>query len=124
MSAILGRILPSGLGAARSAGPRWRYFSATGVASSRISEVIKRDHRDLEEAYNNIVNAKTTEEKVEWRNQLTWELARHSIGEEILIYPKMEKLFSHGDFVADRSREEHLTVRSLHHMSLMTMISY
>ena len=111
MSAMLGQTFSSGLRYARPAGLSLRYFSATAVASDRISEVVRRDHRDLEEAYNKIVSATTTDEKVKWRNQLTWELARHSIGEEILVYPRIERLFSHGDFLADRDREEHLTVR-------------
>lgn len=111
MPIILGRTFPSGLRNACPAGLSLRYFSATAVASRRISEVVRRDHHDLEEAYHNIVNAKSTEEKVKWRNQLTWELARHSIGEEMLLYPRLERLFSHGEFLADRDREEHLTVR-------------
>ena len=111
MSVILGRTIRPARLLARPASLPLRCFSGTAVAPDRISEVIKRDHRDLEQAYNNIVNAKSTEEKVKWRNQLTWELARHSIGEEILVYPRIERMFSHGDFLADRDREEHLTVR-------------
>lgn len=114
MSAIFGRAFPSGLRHAGPAGLWLRSFSATAVAPHRISEIIRRDHRELEEAYHNIVDAKTTEEKVQWRNQFTWELARHSIGEEILVYPRIERLFSHGDFLADRDREEHLKVRLPH----------
>ena len=26
-----------------------------------------------------------------WARQLTWEIARHAIGEEIVVYPLMEK---------------------------------
>lgn len=117
MSAILGRTFPSGLQHAGPAGLSLRYFSVTPVASHRISEIIKRDHRELEDAYHNILNGKSTEVKVQWRNQFTWELARHSIGEEMLLYPRIESLFSHGDFLADRDREEHLTVRPLRPMT-------
>lgn len=111
MSAIISRTAPPALRHARSAVLSLRHFSAKAVVPERISEVIKQDHRELEEAYHNIVNSTTTEDKVKWRNQFTWELARHSVGEEILVYPRMEELFSHGDFLADRDREEHLTVR-------------
>lgn len=111
MSAILVRTGPPALRHARPAVLCLRHFSARPIVPERISEVIKRDHRELEEAYNNIVTSTTTEDKVKWRNQFTWELARHSIGEEILVYPRMEGLFSHGEFLADRDREEHLTVR-------------
>ncbi|KAJ3754493.1 hypothetical protein EV360DRAFT_13343, partial [Lentinula raphanica] len=26
-----------------------------------------------------------------WARQLTWEIARHAVGEEIVVYPLMEK---------------------------------
>lgn len=87
-----------------------RSFSATAIATARISDTIKNDHRELGEAYHNINKATTTEDKVRWRNQFTWELARHSVSEELLVYPKLEALLSNGEFLADRDREEHLTV--------------
>lgn len=47
-----------------------------------ISEAIKDDHGELEDAYNRILQATGADEKQRWQNQFTWELARHSIGEE------------------------------------------
>jgi hemerythrin superfamily protein len=72
-----------------------------------ISEVIKRDHRELEEYYNNILKATTDDDKVRWQNQFTWELARHSIGEELVVYPLMEKAMTDGKARADHDRDEH-----------------
>ncbi|PYH43063.1 HHE domain protein [Aspergillus saccharolyticus JOP 1030-1] len=76
-----------------------------------ISDEIKKDHRDLEEAYNHILNATTDDEKHRWQNQFTWELARHSIGEELVVYPAFEKHLSDGKAMADKDRAEHKTVK-------------
>lgn len=110
MSTVLKRGPYAAMKGARLAPRPSRCFSATAVAALRISEAIKNDHRDIEEAYHNINKAVSTEDKVKWRNQFTWELARHSVSEELLVYPQLERLLSNGDQLADRDREEHLTV--------------
>lgn len=43
-----------------------------------------------------------------WARQLTWEIARHAVGEELVIYPLMEKhLGEEGKKLADTDRVEH-----------------
>jgi hypothetical protein len=43
-----------------------------------------------------------------WARQLTWEIARHAVGEEIVVYPLMEKLLGkEGLELADHDRAEH-----------------
>jgi hypothetical protein len=88
-----------------------RYNSTSAVNMTKISDAIKDDHRELEEAYNKILNASSHDEKKRWRNQFTWELARHSIGEELVLYPAMEKNLPNGKQMADKDRQEHLSVR-------------
>jgi hemerythrin superfamily protein len=78
---------------------------------SSISESIKKDHRELESFYDQIINATDDDTKVRFQNQFVWELARHSIGEELLVYPAMEKHLSNGKELADRDRQEHQKVR-------------
>ncbi|KFY31911.1 hypothetical protein V493_00689 [Pseudogymnoascus sp. VKM F-4281 (FW-2241)] len=79
---------------------------------SRISDAIKKDHRELEQYYNNIINAKDSDEATRWQNQFTWELARHSIGEELVVYPGFEKLLGQqGKQMADKDRADHQTVK-------------
>jgi len=78
---------------------------------TKISDAIKDDHRELEQGYKNILNAGTSDEKVRWRNQFTWELARHSIGEELVLYPAFEKHLPDGKQMADKDRQEHLSVK-------------
>jgi hemerythrin superfamily protein len=77
---------------------------------SNISDAIKHDHRELEEYYNNILSATSLDEKARWQNQFTWELARHSVGEEIVVYPALEKHVLGGKEMAERDRAEHRKV--------------
>jgi hypothetical protein len=43
-----------------------------------------------------------------WARQLTWEVARHAVGEEIVVYPLMEKhLGEKGMKLTDNDRAEH-----------------
>jgi len=79
-----------------------------------VSDSIKHDHAELKEFYDNILEAKDNDSKVRWQNQFTWELARHSIGEELVVYPAMEEhLGDEGKKLADHDREEHLKVKKL-----------
>jgi hemerythrin superfamily protein len=88
-----------------------RTFFTTRPAMSSISDVIKKDHAELKEYADNIRNAKDDDTKVRWQNQFTWELARHSIGEELVVYPALEKhLGGQGQQMADKDRAEHQTV--------------
>ena len=75
-----------------------------------ITEVITHDHRELEEYYQTIVNATDADTQERYQNQFTWELARHSIGEELVVYPAFEKYLPNGKEMADKDRKEHTTV--------------
>ncbi|KAJ1680186.1 hypothetical protein EV182_000528, partial [Spiromyces aspiralis] len=65
------------------------------------------------DAYNHILSATTADEKQRWQNQFTWELARHSIGEELILYPALEKNLPNGKEMADKDRAEHQVVKEL-----------
>lgn len=78
----------------------------------RVSDAIKKDHRELEGFYNHVINAQDADERTRFQNMFTWELARHSVAEELVVYPAMEKNLSNGKVLADKDREEHQTVRS------------
>lgn len=46
-----------------------------------------------------------------WANEFRWELARHSVGEELVVYPTMEKcLGAEGKRIADTDRAQHQEV--------------
>ncbi|WRT68182.1 uncharacterized protein IL334_005157 [Kwoniella shivajii] len=80
---------------------------------SSISQVIIHDHKELEEYYNNIISSTTKDDKIRWQNQFTWELARHSIGEELVVYPAFEKYLADGKAMADQDRAEHAKAKEL-----------
>lgn len=84
-------------------------FSGLRVAAiSSISDAITKDHRELEQYYNEVINSADHDHKERFGNQFTWELARHSVGEELVVYPAFEKyLGSKGHDMAEHDRQEH-----------------
>ena len=89
-----------------------RPFSVTAAKMTTISDAIIHDHKELKDYYSKIKNASDSDTKKRWRNQFVWELARHSIAEELVVYPAMEKhITPGGKQMADKDREEHQTVR-------------
>ena len=52
--------------------------------------------------------ANDVDAQARWARQLTWEVARHAVGEEIVVYPLMEKhLGEKGKQLADEDRDQH-----------------
>jgi len=81
---------------------------------STISEAITKDHRELEQYYNEVVNSTDHDHQTRYGNQFTWELARHSVGEELVVYPSFEKLLGDkGREMAETDRKEHHKVKEL-----------
>lgn len=75
-----------------------------------IIDTIKTDHRHIEEYYNNVINATDDDARTRWQNQFVWEVARHSIAEELVVYPAIEKHLPDGKQRADKDRAEHQVV--------------
>jgi len=89
-----------------------RAFSQSIAKMSAISDAIKKDHREIETYYTEIINAKDDDHATRYQNQFTWELARHSIGEELVVYPSFEKnLGQKGKDMAEKDRQEHQVVK-------------
>ena len=63
------------------------------------------------EYYDEYKRAKTNSDldaQARWARQLTWEVARHAVGEEIIVYPLMEKhMGDKGKELADEDRSQH-----------------
>jgi len=79
-----------------------------------ISEAITKDHRELEEYYKEVINSSDHDHQTRFGNQFTWELARHSVGEELVVYPAFEKyLGDKGVSMAESDRQEHHRVKEL-----------
>lgn len=55
-----------------------------------------------------VQNAGNADAQDRWARQLIWEVARHAVGEELVVYPLMEKhLGAEGKKLADEDRAEH-----------------
>ncbi|CRK27692.1 hypothetical protein BN1723_014185 [Verticillium longisporum] len=89
-------------------------FGYSTAAMSSISDSIIKDHRELEQYYNEVVNSTSHDHQERFGNQFTWELARHSVGEELVVYPAFEKhLGEKGRSMAESDRKEHHQVKEL-----------
>jgi hypothetical protein len=54
------------------------------------------------------------ETAAKFSNQLRWDIARHSVGEELIVYPIMEqKMGTTGKKLADQDRDEALAVKEM-----------
>jgi hemerythrin superfamily protein len=86
-----------------------------------VIEVLEHDHREVEEMFaelESLRGAATDEAKARRKDvadQVTIELVRHSVAEEVLVYPKVEKQVSAEE--AERARKEHAEAEeTLHRM--------
>ncbi|KAI9683488.1 MAG: hypothetical protein M1822_006028 [Bathelium mastoideum] len=77
-----------------------------------ISDAIIKDHRELKQYYNEVINNSDHDHQERFGNQFTWELARHSVGEELVLYPALEKhLGLKGHEMAESDRSQHHRVK-------------
>jgi hypothetical protein len=82
--------------------------------SKTLTEAIKEDHEEMYEYHENYNSAPNADERARWARQLTWEVARHAVGEEIVVYPLMEELMgATGKALADEDRAQHQVVKEL-----------
>jgi hemerythrin superfamily protein len=76
-----------------------------------VIEVLEHDHREVEEMFTELESlrgASTDEERTrrkELTEQVTIELVRHSVAEEVLVYPRVEDKVSAEE--VEHAREEH-----------------
>src|SRR5215210_858093 len=76
-----------------------------------VIEILEHDHREVEEMFAELESLRgaTSEDDKERRKELTEdvtiELVRHSVAEEVLVYPKVEDKVSKEE--AEHAREEH-----------------
>jgi hypothetical protein len=76
-----------------------------------VIEILEQDHREVEQMFGELeaLRGTTTDEaksrRKELSEQVTIELVRHSVAEEVLVYPQVEKKVSAEQ--AEHAREEH-----------------
>jgi hemerythrin superfamily protein len=78
-----------------------------------IIDIVKQDHRQVEQLFNQWKQLRTfsglkdEEEANKIFNQMIWELSRHSVAEELILYPALEELGGRGKELSEASREDH-----------------
>ncbi|KAK3319102.1 hypothetical protein B0H66DRAFT_558801 [Apodospora peruviana] len=91
-----------------------RLYATTGASATTISEAIKKDHSELTSYYNEIINSNDHDHQERFGNQFTWELARHSVAEELIVYPAFEShMGKEGHMMAEDDRKAHHRVKEL-----------
>jgi hemerythrin superfamily protein len=94
--------------------PTPRNFTTETVTPSRdvrILAAIKQEHREIKADADTILNGTTPDQQTRYQNQFTWELARHMIGEELIVYPALVKYVKNGQKIADEGRAEHQDIK-------------
>ena len=97
-------------------GPPLRTFTdaaAAPVAYHRILPHIQHTHHELDAHSHKILNSNDPDEQTRFRNQFTWELARHLIGEELVVYPAFSENLKDGQERVDNRRREHQEVKKM-----------
>ncbi|KAI1483826.1 HHE domain protein [Daldinia eschscholtzii] len=86
-------------------------FSTTATRWGPLLNTISHDHRELEAYYPHIIDNKSADERTRYRNLFVWELARHSVAEEMIIYPAIEKHVEGGRNIANKDRDQHQSIK-------------
>lgn len=78
-----------------------------------VIEVLEHDHREVEQMFDELESLRgaATDDAQERRKtlteQVTIELVRHSVAEEVIVYPEVEKKVSSGSEEVEHARKEH-----------------
>jgi hypothetical protein len=72
-----------------------------------IEELVIFDHYELKKMYEEYKAELDIKEAKKWFNQIVWELCRHSVGEELILYPLVKKYVPDGENIANESIKEH-----------------
>ncbi|KAJ5925716.1 hypothetical protein N7454_008355 [Penicillium verhagenii] len=94
--------------------PTLRTFTdaaATPEAQSRILPLLKHEHAELQSHSHKILNSVDSDEQTRYQNQFTWDLTRHTIGKELIVYPAIVKHVRHGQVLVDKNRAEHREIK-------------
>nr|KAK2737366.1 hypothetical protein FQN57_007544 [Myotisia sp. PD_48] len=83
------------------------------MPASRISDTMKADHRELRDNYMKILEAQDDDSKTAWGNMFTWNLARYTVAEELVVYPALENHMDHGQVIADKDRNQNQEIKNL-----------
>jgi len=86
-------------------------MAAKGMRRSILKEALK-DHNDIKSYFKEYTKFRSNgqyDEAKKWYHQWAWEVARHSVAEEIVIYPFMEKKLNPS--LSSKNRSQHQEVK-------------
>jgi len=83
------------------------------TSNDALMAAVVDDHQEMYQYYDQYVqHAGQRDAQARWSNQLIWEIARHAVGEELVVYPLMEQhLGPQGVALADEDRADHQFVK-------------
>jgi len=82
--------------------------------AENLISVLVTDHREVEEMFTELeTEGLSAQRRSELRDKVITELVRHSVAEEMYLYPTTRKVLPGGDQLADREIEEHAAAERL-----------
>jgi hemerythrin superfamily protein len=80
-----------------------------------VITVLKHDHREVEDLFDKLeaTTAGDAQLRRQLADQMMAELVRHSVAEEMYLYPATRKYLPDGDEIADREIADHATVEQI-----------
>jgi hemerythrin-like domain-containing protein len=75
--------------------------------------VLVKDHQEMKEFFRQLEAATDPKERRDIADRLTAEVARHSVAEEMFLYPAARKVLPNGDQLIDEELQEHSEVEEL-----------
>ena len=75
--------------------------------------VLVKDHEEMKEFFRQLEATTDPEERRDVADRLTAEVARHSVAEEMFLYPAARKVLPNGDALVDEELEEHAEAEKL-----------
>lgn len=83
------------------------------MTSTDVIDVLTADHREVQDLANRISATAAPGERRELTDQLIAELVRHSVAEEMYVYPAIRDHLPDGDAAVEHDIEEHKELEAL-----------
>lgn len=88
-------------------------MNATSEQAEDVVDVLSTDHREVEELITQIISSTDATQRRESADQMVAELVRHSVAEEMFVYPAMRDHLADGEKAVEHDVEEHKQLETL-----------
>lgn len=78
-----------------------------------VIEILTHDHREVEKMFDELTGTTEPKERRRIVDDITIELVRHSIAEELYLYPAVRRHVPDGDTIADKEISDHSDVEQI-----------